>query len=175
MNFFDIVVIIILAVSVIGGVFRGLIKELSSIIGVLGGFYGAYSYYMVLAKPLARWVSNPAYLNILSFLIIFCGILIIISILGVIIKYILNIAFLGWVDRICGAGFGIIKGILIASVLLITLTAFLPKNAPVIKNSMLAPYVTLISEKMAKVVSKDMKHKFSAKIRELKKVWEKMK
>ena len=175
MNFFDIIIIIILGFCVIRGVFRGLIKELSSIIGVLGGFYAAYSYYMVLARPLSRWISNVAYLNISSFLIIFCGVLIIISILGVVIKYVLNIAFLGWVDRICGAGFGIIKGILIASVLLITLTAFLPRNAPVIKNSMLAPHVTLVSEKMAKVVSKDMKHNFTAKLAELKKVWKKMK
>lgn len=159
----------------IRGVFRGLIKELSSIIGVLGGFYAAYSYYMVLARPLSRWISNVSYLNISSFLIIFCGVLIIISILGVVIKYVLNIAFLGWVDRICGAGFGIIKGILIASVLLITLTAFLPRNAPVIKNSMLAPHVTLVSEKMAKVVSKDMKRNFTAKLAELKKAWKKMK
>jgi len=157
MNFLDITIIIILGFSVIRGVFRGLIKELSSIIGVLGGFYAAYSYYMVLARPLSRWISN------------------IISILGVVIKYVLNIAFLGWVDRICGAGFGITKGILIASVLLITLTAFLPKNAPVIKDSMLAPHVTLVSEKMAKVVSKDMKHKFTAKLAELKKAWKKMK
>ncbi len=175
MNFFDIIIIIILGFCVIRGVFRGLIKELSSIIGVLGGFYAAYSYYMVLARPLSRWISNVAYLNISSFLIIFCGVLIIISILGVVIKYVLNIAFLGWVDRICGAGFGIIKGILIASVLLITLTAFLPRNAPVIKNSMLAPHVTLVSEKMAKVVSKDMKHNFTAKLAELKKAWKKMK
>ncbi|MEE8432569.1 MAG: CvpA family protein [Candidatus Desulfatibia sp.] len=175
MNFFDIIIIIILGFGVIRGVFRGLIKELASIIGVLGGFYAAYSYYMVLARLLSRWISNAAYLNILSFLIIFCGILIIISLLGVVIKYVLNIAFLGWVDRICGAGFGIIKGILIASVLLITLTAFLPRNAPVIKNSMLAPYVTLVSEKMAKIVSKDMKRNFTAKLAELKKAWKKMK
>jgi len=175
MNFFDIIIIIILSFCVIRGVFRGLIKELSSIIGVLGGFYAAYSYYMVLAKPLSRWISNTAYLNILSFLIIFCGILIIISILGVLIKYVLNIAFLGWVDRICGAGFGIMKGILIASVLLITLTSFLPKNVPVIKNSFLAPHVTMVSENMAKVVSSDMKQKFAAKIAALKKTWQKKK
>ena len=173
MNFFDIIIVIILAYCVIRGVFRGLVKEISSIIGVLGGYYAAYSYYPVIAGVLKRWISNTAYLNILSFLIIFCGVFIIISVLGVVIKYVLNIAFLGWVDRICGAGFGITKGILIASVLLITLTTFLPKNAPVVKNSLLAPYVTLVSEKMAKVVSKDMKNSFAAKIAALKKVWNK--
>ena len=159
----------------IRGVFRGLIKELSSIIGVLGGFYAAFTYYMVVAKPLSKWITNTGYLNILSFLIIFCGVFIIISILGVIINYLLKIAFLGWLDRIFGAVFGAMKGILIVSVLLIAFTAFLPKGTPVIKDSLLAPHVTLVSEKMAKVVSKDMKHSFSARIATIKRAWKKNK
>jgi len=174
-NLFDIIVVVILGYCVIRGIFRGLIKELFSLIGVFGGFYAAYTYYMVLAKPLSRWIANAGYLNIFSFLIIFCFVLIIISIMGIIIHYILNIAFLGWVDRICGAGFGTAKGILIASVLFITLTAFLPKGTPVIKDSLLSPHVALVSEKMAKVVSKDMRHAFVAKITESKKAWKKKK
>jgi membrane protein required for colicin V production len=71
--------------------------------------------------------------------------------------------------------FGAMKGILIVSVLLIALTAFLPKGTPVIKDSLLSPYVTLVSEKMAKVISKDMKHDFSTKIATIKKAWEKNK
>ena len=157
----------------IRGIFRGLLKETFSLIGVFGGFYAAYTYYLLLAKPLSRWIADPVYLNLLSFLIIFCLVFIIISILGVIINYILKIAFLGWVDRICGAGFGILRGIFIISVLLVALTVFLPKGTPVLKNSLLSPYVTLVSEKMAKVVSKDMKHSFSDKVAVLKKAWKK--
>ena len=175
MNFFDIIVVVILSYCVIRGIFRGLVKELFSLIGVLGGFYAAYTYYMVLAKPLSRWIANTGYLNILRFMTIFCFVFIIISILGIIIHYILNIAFLGWVDRICGAGFGTVKGIMIASVLLITLTAFLPKGAPVIKDSLLSPHVALVAEKMVKVVPKNMKHAFITKITESKKVWKKKK
>ena len=175
MNFFDIIVVVILGYCLIRGVFRGLVKELSSIVGVLGGFYAAFTYYMVVAKPLSKWITNTGYLNILSFLIIFCGVFIMISILGVIINYLLKIVFLGWLDRIFGAVFGAMKGILIVSVLLIALTAFLPRGTPVIKDSLLSPYVTLVSEKMAKVISKDMKHDFSTKIATIKKAWEKNK
>lgn len=175
MNFFDIIVIVILGYCLIRGVFRGLIKELSSIIGVLGGFYAAFTYYMLVAKLLSKWITNTGYLNILSFLIIFCGVFIIISILGVIINYLLKIAFLSWLDRILGSVFGAMKGILIVSVLLIALTAFLPKGTPVIKDSLLSPYVILVSEKMSKVISKDMKHDFSTKIATIKKAWEKNK
>jgi membrane protein required for colicin V production len=171
MNPFDILIIIILGYSLVRGLFRGLVKELSSIIGVLGGFYAAYTYYQVVAGLLSRLIHDISYLNILSFLIIFCGVLIIVGVLGVIIKYVLNIAFLGWIDRIGGVIFGVLKGILIVSILFITLTAFLPKGTAFIKNSELAPHVSWISEKMANVISKEMKQDFNAKLGELKKAW----
>ena len=171
MNPFDVFIIIIICYSVIRGLFRGLVKEVSSIIGVLGGFYAAYSYYPMVAKLLSRFIAEPAYLNILSFLIIFCGILIGISILGVVIKYLLNVAFLGWIDRICGVGFGLIKGVLIVTVIFIILTTFLSRGAPLIKNSILAPHVIWISEKMVGLVSEDMKKDFFEKLEEFKEAW----
>jgi membrane protein required for colicin V production len=148
-----------------------LVKEVSSIFGVLGGFYAAYSYYPVVAKIFAGLVINPSYLNILGFLVIFCSVLIIISILGVVIKYLLNVAFLGWIDRLCGVCFGLIKGVLIVTVLFIILTTFLPKGAPLIKKSVLAPHVIWISEKMVNVVSDEMKRDFFSKLEEFKRAW----
>ncbi len=171
MNPFDMLAIVILAFCVIRGMFRGLIKELSSVIGVLGGFYAAYTYYTVPAEPLSRWISDPATVNIFSFLLIFCIVFLVISMLGVVIKYVLNIAFLGWFDRICGTAFGLLKGILLVSVLLIIFTAFLAKGAPLVKDSVLAPHISLVSEKMARVVSREMKQQFVEKIEELKKSW----
>ena len=168
MNPFDILIIVILGYSLVRGLFRGMVKEISSIIGVFGGFYAAYTYYMVLAKLLSGLIHDVSYLNILSFLIIFCCVLIIVSVLGVIIKYLLNIAFLGWVDRIGGLVFGIIKAILIVSVLFISLTAFLPKGSSFIKNSVLAPHVAWVSETMAKVVSQQMNRDFMTKLEEFK-------
>lgn len=173
MNLFDGVIIVVLAYCLIRGIFRGLIKEISSLVGVLGGFYAAYSYYPWLAKLLSRWISNAGYLNILSFLIIFFVVFFVISILGVIINYLLKIAFLGWIDRVCGAGFGAIRGVLIVSVMLIPLISFLPNGSPILQDSLLAPHATLISEKMAKVVSKDLKSAFAKKLSRLKKSWKK--
>ena len=171
MNPFDILIIIILVYCVVRGLFRGLVKEVSSIFGVLGGFYAAYSYYPHAANLLTRLVTDEAYRNILAFLIIFCCILILINVIGIIIKYLLNIAFLGWVDRVFGLFFGMSKGILIVSVLFIIFTTFLTTGAPIVKNSLLAPHVMLVSENMAKVVSADMKKKFSKNLDELKKAW----
>ena len=171
MNVFDIVIVVILCFCMIRGGFRGLVKEVSAIIGVLGGFYGAYTYYPKLAAMMTGWVVNDAYRNILAFMLIFCGVFIIISILGIIIRYVLNLVFSGWVDRIGGVLFGFLKGGLIVSVLFIALTAFLPSRAPIVQQSRLSPYVSKYSEVMAQVISPDMKKSFKSKFEALKRGW----
>lgn len=171
MNLFDILLIAILAFCLIRGIFRGLIKELSSIVGVLGGLYAAYAYYPLLAKVLSRWITNPAYSNILSCLIIFVVIYIVVSVIGVMIKYFMNIVFLGWTDRVCGAFFGAVKGALIAAVLILILTTFLPKNTAILKDSFAARHLMTVSATLAKAASKEMKAMFSPKMKELNKTW----
>ena len=172
MNPFDILMITILAYGLIRGIFRGLVKEIASIVGVLGGFYAAYTYYPHVARLLSPWITNPSYLNILSYLMIFTLVVLVVAILAVIIKYLLNIAYLGWVDRVCGALFGVLKGGLVVCVLFIVLTAFLPKGSPFIKNSTLSPIVATASEVMAKVISKDMKDSFLVKLKDLRQSWQ---
>jgi membrane protein required for colicin V production len=173
MNRLDILIIIIISYCLVTGLWRGIIRELASIVGVVIGFIAAYSFYMEVGKYLLKWnwVSDPAYCAILSFLIIFCSVFILIGVLGMVIRYLLKIATLTWLDRTAGGGAGIIKGILIASILIVLFTAFLKEGADILKGSVLAPHITLISEQMAKVVSKEMKQKYTEKVELLKKDW----
>jgi len=171
MNPLDVVIIIILGYGLIRGIFRGMVKEISSIVGVFAGFYAAYSYYPLVSKVMEDWITNVSFLNILSFMLIFCVIFFIISIIGVIIKYLLHIASLGWMDRLLGASLGFGKAVLIVSIILVALTAFLPKGAPIIKTSLLAPHVTVISENLAQVIPIEMKEAYTAKLKEIKKAW----
>jgi membrane protein required for colicin V production len=173
MNAFDIFALIIIGYGLIRGIFRGLIKEVSGIIGVVAGFWGAYSYYPRVARLLDRWISDPAYLNILSFLLIFCCVLVVVSIVGVVVKYLLRVAFLGWLDRICGGLFGFLKAVLIAAVVLMALTAFLPKGTPLVRDSLLAPHVTSISATLAHITPKELKAQFREKLADLQKTWQK--
>ena len=171
MSPFDVLAVVILCFCLIRGFFRGIIKELSSIVGVLAGAYAAYTYYAYVARYLSQWISSPNYLSLLSFVLLFCVVFIVISILGVVIKYLMNIAFLGWVDRLFGTDFGFSNGVLIVAVLLFALTTFLPKGTPLLKQSLIAPYITIVTDTMSRVVSKDMRHQFEIKLKELKKAW----
>ena len=172
MNLLDLVLAVILGYCLVRGVFRGLIKELSSIIGVVGGFYAAYTYYPLLAQQLGKWPINPGYVNLISFLIIFILVCLIIGVAGVVIKYLMNIAFLGWTDRVSGALFGAVKGILITSVVILVLTTFLPDNSKIIKKSWVAQNTMRISALLIKATPVEMKKSFSARMRELNTAWQ---
>ncbi|MBF0226534.1 MAG: CvpA family protein [Desulfobacterales bacterium] len=175
MNPFDIITIVILAFTLIRGIFRGLIKEVSSIVGVVGGYYIAYTYYADISKLISKWMPDQSYINLVSFLLLFCVMFISVSLVGVLINYLLNIAFLGWLNRLLGAGFGFIKGALIISIIFVGLTTFLKNDSPLIKDSMLAPYVSMISDKIVTVVPEDMKNKFMDKLKDFRKNWENQK
>ena len=171
MNLFDLSIISILCFCLISGVFAGLIGGLFSITGVLAGFYAASTHYTQVAKSLSYWMPDASKIKIWSFLSIFIGFLVVISILGRIVKTHIKMDLLKSVNITFGAGIGIIKGVLIVSVLLLTLISFLPKNVPIIKNSLLSSDFTFVSEEMAMVASKDMRHKFFPRIKSYEKTW----
>ncbi|MCP4749022.1 MAG: CvpA family protein [Desulfobacteraceae bacterium] len=171
MNLLDLVLIVILAYCLVRGGFRGIVKELSSIIGVLAGLYAAYAYYPLLAQSLSRWATNFAYLNIISCFIIFIIVYLGVSYLGVLIKYFLDIACLGWTDRLCGVLFGTLKGILISAVLILVLTTFLPKKSDILRESVTARNIMTISATLISMAPRDMKKLFSVKMKELNKAW----
>jgi membrane protein required for colicin V production len=174
MNTLDILIVVIVGFCLVRGMFRGIVKEITSIIGVFVGFYAAYTYYPVVGNWFSGIITNKSYLNILSFFITFTIWFLAVGFVGVVLKYLLKAVALGWADRILGGTLGIVKAVLIASVLLVPLTTFLPQKSPVIKNSFFAPHVSTLSEKMVAVVPKEMKQKFGDNINALKEAWKKL-
>jgi membrane protein required for colicin V production len=171
MNALDIVILSIAAFCMVRGLFRGVVKETTSIVGVLAGFYTACAYYSVLARWLSRFIVNESYLNIISFLIAFFIVYLAIGFVGVILKHLLKAAKLRWAERVLGGTIGVVKAFLIVAGLLVALTTFLPKNSALLKNSHLSPCVTIASEKMVVVIPKAMKEKFQNNIKALKQSW----
>lgn len=157
MNTFDIIVIVVVSFCLIRGAFRGLIGEVSGIIGVVAGFYGAYTYYPMLAVYAKQWISSEAVLNLLAFFVLFCGILVVISLVSVLIRKLLKLVFLGGVDRGFGLIFGAAKGVLIMTVVFIILTTFIPKNSTFLKASYSSPYLAQASKALTVFVSKNAK------------------
>jgi membrane protein required for colicin V production len=175
-NALDILISLIAGFCIVRGIFRGIVKEITSIVGVFVGFYTAYTYYPLVAKWLSKLITitNRSYLDIMSFFLCFTIIFLAIGFVGVILKQLCKAAVLGWADRILGGTFAAVKAVLIASVLLVALTTFLPRNSPVIRDSVLAPRISFVGEKLIAVIPKQMKEKFGDNIKSLKETWKKL-
>lgn len=171
MNLLDYILIVIFGYCLIRGFFRGLVGELSAIIGVIGGFYGAYTYYPMVAVHLKRWIGHPVYLKVVSFLLLFIGICLVIALAANLIRYLMRVSFLGWADRTGGAAFGALKSVIIALILILMLTTFLPSNTAMLRQSVLTRHLMQFSAVLAHVTSKEMKNVFSAKMKELNHTW----
>lgn len=173
MNIFDIIVIMVLSFCLIRGLFKGLIGEISGIVGVVAGFYGAYTYYPQVSIYVQKWIHSPALRNVIVFFALFCLILVAVGLVAAVIRKFLNLVFLGWADRTFGMLFGAAKGLLISSVLFITITTFMPKYTKIISESTLSPYLAEISKALTVFVSKNVKKDFLDSLEGIHKIWEK--
>lgn len=172
MNPFDMVIIVILGYCMIRGIFRGLIKEVFSAVGVLAGFYIAYEYHDTLSLMLSEWITKTVYLHMISFVILFCLVFLMITVVGMLLRFIINMALLGVLDRIFGGVFGALKAILIISLVYILMVTFLPpKGVSVVRGSKLAPQINTISRGIVYVIPKTTKDMFNNKLNKLKKDW----
>jgi membrane protein required for colicin V production len=171
-NPFDMVIVVVLGYGIIRGIFRGFIREIAAIAGVVVGFYVAYANFKTISPMLARWIPTPAYLDIVSFILLFCVVLIIITGAGILIRLIIKMALLGVFDRVLGGLFGGIKGALIVSLLFILLVSFLPPGGTkMVTDSKLAPYVNALSRGVVAIIPNEMQTSFMKNLEELKKSW----
>lgn len=174
MNPLDILFIVIMIYCLVTGFFRGLIGEFISIIGIVSGFVVANRFFRIIEKQLPqRWISDEIYRDILSFLILFCVVFVIISIIGLIVRYLLKKTKLRWFDRVTGATLALIKGVIVICFALIVLVAFLKPGAIVLKNSRLSPYITQTCRQIVKIGSEDLKQTYLSKLKVLEKEWNK--
>ena len=171
MNGFDVLVLVILAVCLVMGLFKGLIREVSGIIGVIAGFYGANTYFNRLTPYLENFIQAPWARNLVCFFVLFCAILIIVGLLAALIRKFLHLVFLGWVDRSFGLIFGAAKGILITSVIFIVFTVFVPNSGAYLAESRTAPYLAKVSNAMIVFVSKGIKSEFFNQLKGMKSTW----
>lgn len=116
---FDMVILGITLVLGLKGLFKGLIKEVFGIIGIIGAIYFASRVSVNIGDLIAPLLAlkNETTIKLIGFVIALIGFWLIVYILGVIVSKIFSASGLGLVDRIFGFIFGAAKVFLIFSVI----------------------------------------------------------
>lgn len=116
---FDMVVLGITLVLGLKGLFRGLIKEVFGIVGIIGAIFVASRISKTIGDMIAPLLAleNETTIKLIGFIVALIGFWIIIYALGLIVSKIFSASGLGIVDRIFGFLFGAAKVFLIFSVI----------------------------------------------------------
>ena len=112
----DIIIIIVIAFFAIKGLICGLIKEAAGIAAILVGLFLAVNF----SGWLSDWILekgwfDPKYLEIISFTIIFLGVILVVILLSKVLDKFANAISIQWLNKLAGFVFGGIKGALIVA------------------------------------------------------------
>lgn len=150
MNYIDIIIAIILVFGMIQGLRHGLVKELASFIAVIIGIYVARYFSEPVARQLVEWTEWSQQICLtLAYALLFTGVALAIHTLSYVISKLLSAIMLGWINRLLGAIFSVVKWVLIISVILNILSfvdnLFPIKKQPTVQESKLyAPLESVI-------------------------------
>lgn len=132
MNYIDLVLGILLIIGAIRGFMRGFISEFAGLAALILGVWGAIHFsYLTSGFIVDQFNYHPEHLGLISFFVTFLIIVILVHMVGKAAENILSAIALGFLNKLAGILFGVIKTALILSVLLLIFDR-LDENAEII-------------------------------------------
>ena len=127
MTWIDWAILIVMALSVLGGLKQGFFRSVFSLGGLLVGLALAAWNYARVAALLMPLVRMEPVANIIGFVLIALLVMALASILGTVLAKIMHQIGLGCLDRLAGAAFGLFQGALLVTLGILVVVAFYPK------------------------------------------------
>lgn len=139
MTAFDYAVLTVIVASVLLGLWRGVMSELLALAAWIVAFLAARVFAAEVATRLTGQIAEPGLRLAAAYVVVFVGVLLVFAIARMLVSLLLKAAGLGLLDRLLGAAFGVLRGVLVvlAAVLVAGMTP-LPK-AVWWRDAMLAP------------------------------------
>jgi len=116
MNWVDWMILAVTAVSVFAGLMRGAVRTVFSIVGIAVAFVMASRESGAVGMVLARWLPESA-AAVAGFLFVFLGIALVFTLVGWLLRKLLQGLALSWLDRSAGAVLGLLRAGAILGVL----------------------------------------------------------
>jgi membrane protein required for colicin V production len=168
----DLLLVVIVGGSIVGGFMAGFARAgvgfFAAIFGILFGFW----FYGMPASWYVGWAGSRVTANMLGFFTVFFATVALGALLGRLFSTIFKWTGLSWLDRILGAGFGLVRGALVAVAFVAVLMAFTPRPTPHwMVGSKLLPYAVDGSDLAASLAPRALKDAFSVGLGEIRKAW----
>ncbi len=160
MNWFDLVIIGILALSVIVSLFRGLIREVLSLVIWVFAFWLAWTFVEQGASALSPYIDLPSARHLLAFLALFLAALIVGGLINYLVGSMIKKTGLGATDRFFGMFFGLARGLVAVIALVLFLKATPLSQDPWWQSSRLQPHFSVYAEWVKKQMPEELSSYF---------------
>ena len=129
MNILDIIILIPVAWMAYRGFSKGLIIEIATLAALILGIYFSINFSHVVGEFLVeKFDLTTKYLHIIAFIVTFIGVVIIVYLIGKILEKFVNIVALGFINKLLGGVFGILKAVVLLSVIIMLINRFDPNQ-----------------------------------------------
>jgi|TARA_B110000090_G_scaffold200925_1_gene242446 membrane protein required for colicin V production len=145
-NQVDIVILIITVLSSAFGLWRGLIKEVLSLLTWIAALLVSRVYSEPLAGLMTGVIENDGIRYVSAFAILFVIVMMFGTFLNFLMSKLLNLTGLKLADRLLGAGFGVARGVIIVLVIMF-ITSMFVSETELWQQSQLVPYGIDLIEK----------------------------
>lgn len=141
LTYFDLVVACIFLFFLVRGLWIGFMRQLAAFFALVGSYYLAGQYAAQILPFTERLFDNPKLTFFISFALVFLVAAIVFTLIGKILHRIMQITFLGWLDRFSGLFLGGIKAAVVASLIYMFLASSLSTTNDLLKKSYTSPYL----------------------------------
>lgn len=164
MTIADWMICAVVLINVIFAAVQGFFSEALTMAGLVIGYVVAAWQYRSFAEWFERFVKNPWLAEILGFLIIFFGVLLLFGLAAKVARWVMREAGLSGFDRFLGGVLGLLKGGLMVAVVLMGMTAFEP-TSKMLQDSQLAPYFLVVGRAAIWVAPAELRQRFDQGLR----------
>jgi len=174
MNWLDAILLVILVVSVLTSFRKGLSREVIGLVAVVVALIFGIWFYGAAGSLVLPYVSSRAVANLVGFLLVFFGVILLGSIVSHVVGRFLRVTGLSIVDHALGAVFGVVRGTLVAVALLMGIMAFSPGEQPPesVVNSRIAPYAVDAARFFVSMAPHELKEGYRKSYAQVKAAWQ---
>ena len=145
-NAFDILVLVIFLLFLVRGIWIGFIRQISSLLAMLGGFLLAGYFDNDFYRFLLPYFSDSHTAFLITYFLLFVVFFFLIKLLGLGLSKVMDVTLAIWFDRTVGGLFGVIKGIFVASLIFIVTTSYLSGSNKYLKKAVTYPFLARSSK-----------------------------
>ena len=121
MNALDIIILLCFIPAIITGLKKGLVTQIFEIVSVIAGAWLSYRFSGLLCKYLAPYIeTSEPILHIIAFVIIMIVAVLFFRLIGKGVETIVKLVLLGWLNKLLGVVFAILKvGLILGLVIIV--------------------------------------------------------